>query len=54
MKRPAEGDEWGIFGDEPAAPVGVGGVDAAEHPYFRARCFPEESMEEALQEPLRL
>ena len=51
MKRPA-GDEWSLFGDDLVEPAGVGGVAAAEHPYFRARCFPEESLEEALQERL--
>ena len=48
-----EGDScWSLFDDEETQEEaeGVGGVCASEHPYFKGRTFPKESLEEALDE----
>eukprot|EP00439_Symbiodinium_sp_Y106_P051001 s1961_g6.t1 len=47
-----EGDScWSLFDDENQEEAeGVGGVCASEHPYFKGRTFPKESLEEALDE----
>lgn len=58
MKRPMEtqlvDSEWSLFDDEPAETCAVddavGGVPANEHPYFKKRLFPDESLKDALED----
>ena len=45
--------EWSLFDDEPVGAVDdgvVGGVPANEHPYFKKRLFPDESLKDALED----